>query len=98
MKEALFHPAAIATVRSFPEKFPANSLGMPTSRPMPSVGRGVHELRLRDRGGIYRAFYFAQHARGILVLHAFAKKTQTTSSHDLELGRKRLREMLDEKL
>jgi len=65
---------------------------------MPSVARGVHELRLRDRGGIYRAFYFAQDARGILVLHAFAKKTQTTSSHDLELGRKRLREMLDEKL
>jgi phage-related protein len=44
------------------------------------------------------AFYFTQHARGILVLHAFVKKTQTTSSQDLELGRKRLREMLNEEL
>ena len=68
------------------------------SRPMPSVGRGVHELRLRDRSGIYRAFYFARDARSVLVLHAFTKKTQATSVQDLELGRKRLKEMLDEEI
>lgn len=32
-------------------------LSMPISRPMPSVGRGVHELRLKDRSGIYRVIY-----------------------------------------
>mgnify|MGYP001592181401 FL=1 len=26
-----------------------HSLSMPLSRPMPSIGRGVHELRFRDR-------------------------------------------------
>ena len=29
-------------------------LSMPLSRPMPSIGRGVHELRLKDRSGAYR--------------------------------------------
>ena len=29
-------------------------LSMPLSRLMPSIGRGVHELRFRDRAGIYR--------------------------------------------
>src|SRR5947199_7108434 len=32
-------------------------LSMPLSRPTPSIGRGVHELRLRHRSGIYRAIY-----------------------------------------
>jgi predicted XRE-type DNA-binding protein len=32
-------------------------LSMPLSRPMPSVGAGVHELRFRDRSGIYRTIY-----------------------------------------
>ncbi len=30
---------------------------MPLSRPMPSVGKGVHELRFRERSGIYRVVY-----------------------------------------
>jgi phage-related protein len=110
MKDAIFHPAAIAAVRSFPEVVRREfgkllydlqtgvTLGMPMSRPMPCVGKGVHELRVRDRSGIYRAFYFTRDARGILVFHAFVKKTQTTSAHDLEMGRRRLKEMLDEKI
>jgi phage-related protein len=36
---------------------------MPPSRPMPSVGPGVEELRIRDRSGIYRAFYYTKSAR-----------------------------------
>ena len=32
-------------------------LSMPLSRPMPSIGPGVHELRLRDRSGAYRVIY-----------------------------------------
>lgn len=33
------------------------TLGMPLSRPMPSIERGVHELRLRDRSGTYRVVH-----------------------------------------
>ena len=34
------------------------TLSMPLSRPMPSIGKGVHELRLRDRTGISVSFIF----------------------------------------
>src|ERR1700747_522085 len=60
---------------------------------MPSVARGVAELRISDRSGIYRAFYYTQSPRGILVFHAFAKKSQATAKHELELARKRLKEL-----
>lgn len=35
-------------------------LSMPLSRPMPSVGSGVEELRVRDRSGAYRVFYYSK--------------------------------------
>lgn len=34
------------------------NLSMPISRPRPSIGSGVHELRLKDRSGVYRVVYF----------------------------------------
>jgi len=66
---------------------------MPLSRPMPSIGPGVHELRLRDRSGVYRVIY-ALTRRGVIhILHAFKKTTQATPLKNLELARKRLKEM-----
>ena len=35
-------------------------IGMPRSRPMPSIEKGVHELRLRDILGQYRFFYYVK--------------------------------------
>jgi phage-related protein len=35
--------------------------------------------------------------RGILVFHAFVKKRQATPKHEMELAKKRLKEMLNEK-
>src|ERR1700744_5961514 len=71
-----------------------HTLSMPLSRPMPSIGRGVHELRLKDRSGIYRVIYFLA-GRGLIhLLHAFTKKTQATPQHDIELAKKRLKEFL----
>ena len=69
-------------------------IGMPASRPMPSVSIGVSELRIKERSGHYRAFYFTKHADSILVFHAFKKKTQATPKHELALGRKRLEDLL----
>jgi phage-related protein len=71
---------------------------MPLSRPTPSVAPGIEELRIRDRAGIYRAFYYARSSRGVLVVHAFVKKTQATPQQDVELARKRLKELLDEEV
>ncbi len=65
---------------------------------MPSVEAGVSELRIRDRSGIYRIFYYRQSSRGVLVFHAFMKKTQTTPKRELDLAKRRLKELLDEKI
>lgn len=69
-------------------------LSMPLSRPMPSIGRGVHELRFKDRSGIYRVIYFLAGRGAIHLLHAFSKKTQQTPPQNIELAKKRLKEIL----
>lgn len=64
-------------------------------KPMPSVGRGVWEIRIRTEDA-YRIFYVAKFEECIYVLHAFQKKTQKTAKGDLELGRERYVQMLQE--
>lgn len=71
-----------------------HKLSMPLSRPMPSVGKGVHELRLRDSSGIYRVIYVFIEQNNIYLLHAFMKKTQSTPRYSIDLAKKRLREVL----
>lgn len=67
-------------------------LSMPLSRPMPEVGRGVHELRLNSLRGGYRVLYVLR--PGVVgVLHAFKKTTRSTPTRSLELARKRLKEV-----
>lgn len=70
------------------------SLGLPVSRPMPVVAHGVHELRVKGRGGQVRVFYFTKHKDAILVFHAFKKKTQKTPVHEIDVAKRRLGEML----
>jgi phage-related protein len=53
------------------------SLGMPISRPMPSFGPRVHELRIRDEGHNWRVIYRID-ADAILVVVVFAKSTRAT--------------------
>ncbi len=62
-------------------------------KPMKSVGPGVKEIRIRT-GRANRVFYIAKFEDSIYVLHAFEKKTQRTREADLDLGRKRLAEVI----
>jgi phage-related protein len=108
VEPAVFHPKARDAIREFPEDVrreigkaifdlqKGEKLAMPLSRPMPSVGTGVEELRVRDRSGVYRVFYYTKLADSILVFHAFGKKTQKTPPNEIALAQKRLKEMLDE--
>ena len=68
-------------------------LSMPLSRPMPSIGRGVHELRLKDRSGAYRVLYALIRQGSVHVLHAFKKTTRETPARNLMLAMKRLTEV-----
>ena len=63
---------------------------------MPSVAPGVSELRLHSEDGQFRTFYFTASAKGILIIHAFIKNTPQTPPAEIQLGRKRLKEMQDE--
>lgn len=60
-------------------------------KPMPSIGAGVYEIRVRVSVGAFRVIYVARLADAIHVLHAFQKKTQQTAAPDIELARKRYR-------
>lgn len=55
-------------------------------KPMPLIGRGVEEIRVRDESGAYRVIYTSRLADAVYVLHAFVKKTQTTAKRDIELA------------
>jgi phage-related protein len=60
---------------------------------MQTIGRGVREIRIRDRSGAFRVIYLATVADRIVVLHAFQKKTQRTTKDELDLAAKRLRDL-----
>jgi phage-related protein len=63
-------------------------------KPMPSIGNGVEEVRVRDDSGIYRVIYTAKLADTVYVLHAFQKKAQATSRRDVALAKKRFTELM----
>ena len=66
-------------------------------KPMPSVGRGVEEIRVWDEAGTFRVVYTARWKEAIYVLHAFQKKTQTTSKNDVAIAAARFKLLRGEK-
>jgi len=66
-------------------------------KPMPTIGQGAREIRIRDDSGAFRVIYVAKFAEAVYVLHCFQKKTEKTSKTDLELATKRYREVVKER-
>ena len=67
-------------------------LRMPHSRAM---GGGLFELRPRGREGIARVFYCTKVGRKIIILHSFIKKTNETPKRELDIARRRQREVIE---
>jgi phage-related protein len=65
---------------------------------MPSIGKGVEEIRIWDDSGTYRVIYTARLADAVYVLHAFQKKTQATSKRDTDIARQRLAQVMKERI
>jgi phage-related protein len=59
-------------------------------KPMPDVGKGTYEIRVRLEGA-WRLMYVAKFPDAIYVLHVFQKKTQQTAPADIDMARKRYR-------
>ena len=107
MKSITFHPKALAFIRGQSPTIKQEigealrdiqkgiSIGLPLSRPMPTVASGVHELRIRSTTTAVRVFYFVKVADTIMVFHGFQKKTQKTPAHEIAVGQQRLQEVLD---
>jgi len=66
------------------------SLGLPVSRPMPTIGSGCHELRIDDGGVTWRIVYFIQ-PDAVVILDVFQKKSRTTPKDRIDVATKRLR-------
>jgi phage-related protein len=70
------------------------NLGMPHSRPMPSVARGCHELRIVDQKAAWRIMYFID-TDAVVILDVFSKKTRVTPKSVIEVCTQRLRHYRD---
>jgi phage-related protein len=64
-------------------------LGLPHSRPMGTVGRGCHELRIVDHDVSWRIVYFVD-TDAVVILEVFKKRTRTTPRHVITTSKARL--------
>jgi phage-related protein len=69
-------------------------LHLPHSRPMPSIGAGVHELRVNDQDVTWRIVYRTDDD-AVVIVEVFAKKTQATPKAAIATCKKRLKEYDD---
>ena len=64
-------------------------LGMPTSRPMPSIGPRCHELRVRDENQNWRIIYRLD-SDAVVIADVFAKTTNQTPKQMIQVAQRRL--------
>jgi phage-related protein len=106
MKAVEFRGTALNDLRGFPQSAMRDAgyqldkiqHGLPPddAKALPSVGAGVVELRIWDEEGAFRVMYIAKLEDAVYVLHCFQKKTQQTAGRDIELARRRFKELLKE--
>ena len=66
-------------------------------KPMSTIGNGEQEIRIREISGAFRVIYVAKFEQAVYVLHAFQKKTQKTTQHDIETAKERFKAMIKER-
>ncbi|MFC1595619.1 type II toxin-antitoxin system RelE/ParE family toxin [Gemmatimonadota bacterium] len=65
-------------------------LSMPQSRPMPSIGKRCHELRIPDKDEIFRIIYRID-PDAIVILDVFKKKSRQTPQYVINQCKARIR-------
>ena len=66
-------------------------LSLPHSRPMPSIGRRIHELRINDRPSTWRIVYRID-SDALVIAEVFAKTTAQTPQRVIVAAKRRLAE------
>lgn len=64
---------------------------MPHSRPMPSIGKRCHELRINDKKKAWRIVYRID-SDTIIIADVFEKRTEKTPLWVIDISKKRLQE------
>jgi phage-related protein len=65
------------------------------AKPIRSIGSGAYEIRVKDDGNNqFRTVYVAKFGTALFVLHAFSKKTRTTTKHDIDVAKSRYKDMM----
>ncbi|MCX7425215.1 MAG: type II toxin-antitoxin system RelE/ParE family toxin [Planctomycetia bacterium] len=67
-----------------------DSLGLPHSRPMPSIGRRCHELRILDEHVAWRIIYRVD-SDAIVIGEVFPKKSGKTPHKVIDICRQRFK-------
>ena len=103
MKEVVFTGSSLNEIRAFPlgarqdAGFQIDKVQRGEApdhwKPMNSIGKGIREIRIEEASGHYRVIYLANLEDAVYVLHAFQKKTRKTRKSDIDLARKRLKEI-----
>ena len=107
VKQVKFKGTSLRDLRAFPEAARREAgyqldrvqhgLEPEDFKPMPAVGVGAQEIRIKEESGIFRVLYVAKFEDAVYVLHCFQKKTQKTAKSDIDLAQKRYAEITKEK-
>lgn len=69
-----------------------SNLGLPHTR---KIEKGLFELRVKGKEGIARVFFCTKIGKKIIILHSFIKKSPKTPKKEIEIARKRKKEVLE---
>lgn len=68
-----------------------SNLGMPHTK---FLEDGLIELRVKSKEGIARVFYCTLIEKRIMMLHSFIKKSNKTPRKEIQIAKKRMKEVL----
>lgn len=103
MRKVVFEGGTLAFIRELPDDA-RHRVGYEIDRvqrdkepenwkPFPAIGQGVREIRIQV-GRQYRVIYIAKFDGRVHVLHMFEKKTQKTRQTDIEIAKRRLKDVI----
>jgi phage-related protein len=103
IKPVKFRGDALESLRRFPESarqdavFNLTRFSVAVTRTigslLRSIGPGVKEIRIRDVTGAFRVIYLATLADAVYV-----QKSEQTSNKDIQLARKRYKDLMGEQM
>ena len=71
------------------------SLGPNLGKPyVGSLGSGLYEIRAKGKEGIGRSMYCVAKGKEVIILNSFIKKTQKAPKKELDIAKKRMKEVL----